>query len=300
MTSNLINNDRRQLLNDYVLTEQIGSGSFGEVYLARYKTGGYVAVKVEERKKSNRIYNEYKIYVYLHRHGFDIGLPKIYDYLQTPDYNIMVMQLMGPSLDDIFNKHKKKFKLSTVLLLALQIITLMEQLHGAEYIHRDIKPNNFLIGRNQNKHQVYIMDFGLSKKYVIDDKHIKYRDGRSLIGTARYASVNMHMGIEPARRDEMESIGYMFVYFLKGILPWQGIKKQKGYNHIQKIGEMKMSTKLDRLCEGLPDCFKEYISYCKKLKFDEEPDYDYMRGLFKDTAKKMDIKPEFEWLDNHH
>lgn len=300
MTSKLINNDRRQLLNDYVLTEQIGSGSFGEVYLARYKTGGYVAVKVEERKKSNRIYNEYKIYVYLHRNGFDIGLPKIYDYLQTPDYNIMVMQLMGPSLDDIFNKHKKKFKLSTVLLLALQIITLMEQLHGAEYIHRDIKPNNFLIGRNQNKHQVYIMDFGLSKKYVIDDKHIKYRDGRSLIGTARYASVNMHMGIEPARRDEMESIGYMFVYFLKGILPWQGIKKQKGYNHIQKIGEMKMSTKLDRLCEGLPDCFKEYISYCKKLKFDEEPDYDYMRGLFKDTAKKMDIKPEFEWLDNHH
>jgi serine/threonine protein kinase len=288
---------KKQLLNDYMITEQIGSGSFGEVYLAEYKSGGFVAIKVEDKRKSNRIYNEYKIYKYLHKHDFNIGLPKIYDYIQTPDYNIMVMQLLGPSLEDMFNKYKRKFKLSTIFLIAEQLIQLMEQLHNAEYIHRDIKPNNFLVGRSKNNFQIYIMDFGLSKKYIIDGQHIAFKDHRSLIGTARYASINMHMGFEPSRRDELESIGYMLVYLSKGVLPWQGIKKQRGYNHIEKIGEKKMCINLDVLCDGLPPCFKEYIAYCKKLKFDEKPDYNHMKVLFRDTATKMNIKPELEWYE---
>ena len=291
--------ENKKLLNDYLIVEQIGSGSFGEVYLAQYKSGGYVAVKVEERKKVQRVYNEYKIYNYLHSNHFDVGLPKIYDYLQSSDYNILVMQLLGPSLEDLFNKEHRRFKLETVYLIAIQLITLLEKLHKAGYIHRDIKPNNFLIGRDDNMSQIYMMDFGLSKKYMEDGKHIKFRDRRSLIGTARYASVNMHMGFEPSRRDDLESVGYMLIYFLKGSLPWQGIRKKRKCKQIESIGDSKMCTSVDNLCNDLPSCFKNYIKYCRKLKFHETPDYDHMRNLFIKSSASRNITPEFEWTKDN-
>ena len=289
------NTETKKLLNDYLIIEQIGSGSFGEVYLAQYKSGGYVAVKVEERKKAKRVYNEYKIYKYLHSKDFNVGLPKTYDYLQSSDYNIMVMQLLGPSMEDLFNKQGRKFQLSTVYLIAIQLITLLEKLHNAGYIHRDIKPNNFLVGRDVNIIQLYMMDFGLSKKYLIDGKHIKFRDKRSLIGTARYASVNMHMGFEPSRRDDLESVGYMLIYFLKGVLPWQGIKKKKKTKQLEAIGDCKICTSLDTLCDGVPTCYKEYLKYCRQLKFHENPNYDYLRNLFIKSSTNRKITPEFEW-----
>lgn len=287
------------IAENYILFERIGSGSFGEVYIAQYKKGGYVAAKVENKKKCPRIYNEYKIYKYLHNKNFKMGLPKIYGFYQTPLFNIMIMQLLGPNLEDLFNKYNRKFKLETVLLLADQLIYLLDQLHKSDFIHRDIKPNNFLIGRGTNSSQVYIMDFGLSKKYIMEDgSHMPFKNGRSLIGTARYASINMHMGMEPSRRDDLESVGYMLMYFLKGTLPWQGIKKQKDTNHIELIGEMKMCTNLDTLCDGVPDCFKEYINYTRNLKFEQDPDYNWLRKLFTDTANKLNIKMQYEWSMN--
>ncbi len=288
-------NQKNQVLSDnYVILEKIGSGSFGEVFLAQHKDGGFVAAKVEEKARLPRILNEYKIYRYLDSRGFKVGLPKIYDFYQTPDYNIMFMQLLGPSLEDLFNKFGRKFKLPTILHLATQLVTLLEVLHTSHFIHRDIKPNNFLIGR-ENSDQLYIMDFGLSKKYISKNNHIEFRDGRSLIGTARYASINMHFGIEPTRRDDLESVGYMIIYFLKGSLPWQGLKRKKGVNNLEKIGDAKMCTSLESLCEGLDECFKEYIAYCRKLKFDEVPDYNYLKSLFDKTAKKLNIVPKYEW-----
>lgn len=292
--------ENKKLLDDYLIVEQLGSGSFGEVYLAQYQKGGYVAVKVEEKKRNQRVYNEYKIYKHLHSSGFDIGLPKIHDYLQSHDYNILVMQLLGPSLEDMFNKEQRKLKLETVYLMAVQLITLLEKLHKAGYIHRDIKPNNFLIGRDTDQAQIYIMDFGLSKKYIEDGKHIRMRNGRSLIGTARYASVNMHMGFEPSRRDDLESVGYMLVYFLKGSLPWQGIRKKRKSRQLESIGDSKMCTSPENLCTDLPSCFKNYIKYCRKLKFDETPDYDHMRDLFIKSYEKKNIKPIFEWNKKDH
>lgn len=283
------------LLNNYLITEQLGSGSFGEVYLAEYVHGGYVAIKVEDKNKTNRIWNEYNIYEYLHKSGFKEGLPKIHEFMQSPDKNFMVMQLLGPSLEDLFVKQKKKFRLSTVLLIAIQLIHLMEQLHQTGYIHRDIKPNNFLIGRDKNNNQIYMMDFGLSKKYVVNGKHMQFKDNRSLIGTARYASVNMHMGFEPSRRDDLESVGFMLIYFLKGTLPWQGIKKQKDNEHIETIGEIKICTSIEKLCADIPECFRDYLSYCRKLKFDETPDYQYLKKLFVDASVKLKIHCEFEW-----
>jgi serine/threonine protein kinase len=292
------NENKKSVVSDnYIFIKKIGSGSFGEVYLAEYTKGGYVAAKIEDRKKSPRIINEYKIYNYLHKKNFRIGLPKIYDFIQTPDYNMMFMQLLGPSLEDLFVKYKKKFKLETIFQLSLQFLELMEQLHRTNFIHRDIKPNNFLIGRDKHKAQIYMMDFGLSKKYLVNGKHIEFRDNRSLIGTARYASRNMHMGIEPSRRDDLESVGYMLVYFIKGKLPWQGLKREKGVNHLEVIGNCKMCTSIEKLCKGIPKCFTEYLEYCRSLKFDEEPDYTYIKNIFTQGYIKNKIKPKFEWID---
>jgi len=283
------------LSDDYVIIKSIGSGSFGEVFLAQNKKGTMVAAKVEDKNKQQRVENEYKIYRDLHKNNFKTGIPKIYEFLQTRDYNIMIMQLLGPSLEEMFVNHGRLFQLNTVFYIAMEIIALLEQLHDAGYIHRDIKPNNFLIGRDKYANQLFILDFGLSKKYIVNGEHIGLRNGRSLIGTARYASINMHYGFEPSRRDDLISTGYMLIYFLKGILPWQGIKKKKGCNNLENIGEIKISTNNSTLCSKLPSCFQKYLEYCCDLDFDADPDYDYLKQLFIDDAELLNIKPKFEW-----
>jgi len=288
-------NSHTILSDNYIITQKLGSGSFGEVYMAEDRKGGYVAAKVEDRKKLPRILNEYKIYNYLYKHGFTLGLPKTYEFIQTADYNIMFMQLLGPSLEDKFNESNKIFSLATVLKLADQLISLIEMLHLANFIHRDIKPNNFLIGYNDPT-QVYMMDFGLSKKYIKKGVHIPLRDDRSLIGTARYASINMHLGIEPTRRDDLESIGYMLIYFLKGKLPWQGLKRVKNKDNLEVIGEIKIRTSLDFLCYGIPDCFKEYLIIVRALAFDETPNYDNLRRIFHRASIALNITPTFDWI----
>lgn len=285
-------NEGEHLLKRVVMLEEIGSGSFGKVYLAKYRSGGYVAAKIDNDKKSSKIPREINIYYKLLKRGCRGYIPKIYDHIDSNGRGIILMQLMGPSLDDMFEKCSNKFSLETTLELADQIITIMEKMHKARYIHRDIKPNNFMIGRGKNKNRVYILDFGLSKSYISrQGEHIPVCEGRSLIGTARYASVNMHMGIEPTRRDDMESIGYMLIYFMKGRLPWQGLKRTKEMSHLKRIGEVKICTNIDIMCDGLPPCFKEYVYYCRNLGFDQEPDYDHMRYLFKKSAEQWNTQP---------
>lgn len=281
----------------YICLKKIGAGSYGVVNLAENENKEKVAIKVESRNAKTRIINEYKIYKYLQKNGLSKVIPYIFNFIQTPEYNVMVMQLLGPSLEDVYNYYQRVFKLETVLKLTQLILNCIELLHKAKHIHRDIKPNNFLIGVDNNKKNLYIMDFGLSKKYINNGDHISFRDGHSIIGTPRYASVNMHMGFEPSRRDDLESIGYMLIYFLKDRLPWQNLNLLISANRTETIGQIKMSTSINELCTGLPSCYKQYMEYCRSLSFEEEPDYQYIKGLFIDWCSTNNVIPHLEWTE---
>lgn len=288
--------DNKQYLSDnYTLLDKIGSGSFGEVFITEDKYGRRWASKVEEKRLNSRLRDEYNIYKKIHKSGLIRGIPKILNFIETPQYNILIMELLGPSLDHLFNENQKIFDMATILKIGYDSVTLLENLHKSGFVHRDIKPNNFLIGYGNNNDRLYIMDFGLSKQYMINSKHIDFRSERSPIGTARYASLNVHFGIEPSRRDDMESTGYVLVYLAKGSLPWQGLKKNKKMTQMEKIGEVKLSTALQKLCEGLPSCFFNYITYCRKLRFEETPDYNYLRSLFTNTAEELGIELKYMW-----
>ncbi len=291
-------NNKNFVSNEYEIIKQLGSGSFGEVYLTRIlKNGELVASKIEEKdgKKNSKLVDEYKIYKKLELKGIKKGIPKIFSCYETPKFNVLVMELLGKNLDTLFTETNKKFELGTVLKIGYDMINLIEKIHNCGFIHRDIKPNNFMFGVGDKSKELYILDFGLSKRFYKNKQHIEYKTNKSLVGTARYTSINIHLGIEPSRRDDIESIGYMLVYFLKGELPWQGLKKQKGVDHLELISEVKLSTSIKNLCENIPVEFFEYLNYIRKVSFEERPDYKYLKELFINCAKNNNVRLEYNF-----
>jgi serine/threonine protein kinase len=184
------------------------------------------------------------------------------------------------------------------------MITRLQYIHNKHILHRDIKPDNFIMGIDNNKDIVYLIDFGLSKKYRSSRtlQHIKYSENKKLIGTARYASIHALAGCEQGRRDDMEALSYVLLYFLRGYLPWQGLKVNKKEDRYKKILEKKKIVSSKELCNGFPYEFYEFVHYCKSLKFEEEPNYDYLRGLLKKVMKDnlLDYDYIFDWSENNH
>lgn len=268
--------------NRYRLGRKIGSGSFGDIYLGTdVTTPDEVAIKLECIKtKHPQLHIESKIYKIMQG---GVGIPTVKWCGSEGDYNVMVMELLGPSMEDLFNFCSRRFSLKTVLLLADQTISRIEYIHSKNFIHRDIKPDNFLMGLGKKGNLVYIIDFGLAKKYrdAKTHQHIPYRENKNLTGTARYASINTHLGIEQSRRDDMESLGYVFMYFLRGSLPWQNLKAANKRQKYEKISERKMSTTIEELCKSFPSEFATYLNFCRSLRFDDKPDYSYLRQLFR-------------------
>ena len=288
----------KDLIGDcFVLLHLIGKGSFGQIYISyNLRDNLPVSIKKEDKKpgKTPQLKTESKIYqTLLNIQADDVsgakplsqdevtGVPKFYGVGELPDCYYMIIDFLGPNLIELFNYCGcKKFTISTVCLIALQVLNRIENIHKHHYLHRDIKPENFLIGIHEKSNIIYLIDFGLSKRYKNPKthQHIPYREGRALTGTARYVSINTHMGIEQSRRDDLESIGYMLIYFLKGVLPWQGLKN--GNEKYTRIMEKKLQIPTEILCYGLPDEITYYLKYCKSLRFEDRPDYDYLRGLF--------------------
>lgn len=211
-----------------------------------------------------------------------VGIPHIHQYGQSKKHNYMVMDLLGSSLESLFNYCRRKFSVKTVLMLADQMIRRIEYIHSKGVIHRDIKPNNFVIGRGNDSMKIFLIDFGLAKKYInfTDGLHIPYTEDNKFIGTLRYASIQTHSGTAHARRDDLESLGYCLIYFLKGSLPWQNMKSNSDKRQrSERILEKKLSTSLSVLCAGLPMEFELFLKYCRERYFDETPNYGYLRKL---------------------
>ncbi|KAL3359222.1 hypothetical protein AABB24_016001 [Solanum stoloniferum] len=267
----------------FKLGRKIGSGSFGELYLGvNLQNGEEIAIKLESVKtKHPQLHYESKIYMLL---SGGTGIPNLKWFGVEGEYNVMVIDLLGPSLEDLFNYCNRKLSLKTVLMLADQLINRVEYMHSRGFLHRDIKPDNFLMGLGRKANQVYAIDFGLAKKYrdLQTHKHIPYRENKNLTGTARYASVNTHLGVEQSRRDDLESLGYVLMYFLRGSLPWQGLKAGTKKQKYDKISEKKMLTPIEVLCKSYPSEFISYFHYCRSLRFEDKPDYSYLKRLFRD------------------
>lgn len=229
-----------------------------------------------------------------------LGIPQMHWFGVAGEYNTMVMELLGQNLEDLFNFCTRNFTLKTILLVALEMIERIKHIHENHYVHRDIKPENFLIGKGQHEQTMYLIDFGLAKRYRDEQTriHISYKENKNLTGTARYASKNAHKGIEQSRRDDLESIGYVLVYLMKGSLPWQGLKCKEKQEKYAKIKEIKENLTPDKLCEGLPIEFTKYLEYCQNLKFDEEPNYKYLVGMIKDLYKSKDYENDYlyDWV----
>ncbi|EEF48211.1 casein kinase, putative [Ricinus communis] len=262
----------------YKLGRKIGSGSFGEIFLATHiDTFEIVAVKIENSKtKHPQLLYEAKLYNLLQGGS---GIPSIKWSGADGEDNVLVLDLLGPSLEDLFVYCGRKFSLKTVLMLADQMITRIEYAHSKGFLHRDIKPDNFLMGLGRKANQVYIIDFGLAKRYrdATTNRHIPYRENKNLTGTARYASCNTHLGI--------------------GSLPWQGLKAATKKQKYDKICEKKLSTPIEVLCKSHPVEFASYLHYCHSLTFDQRPDYGFLKRLFRDLFAREGYEFDyvFDW-----
>lgn len=276
----------------YQIIKEIGRGSFGEIFQAlNLSNNTLVGIKVElsdheypQLTSECRIYDELK---------GGPGIPHIYWYGSEGEYNFLVMDLLGLSCEALFEKCNRNFSLKTILLMTHQMLSRIEYLHSNLYIHRDIKPENFVIGTGPKSNIIYLIDYGLCKKYRNwrTKEHIPYIEGKSLTGTARYASLNTHLGIEQSRRDDLEGLAYVLVYFLKGKLPWQDINAAQKQDRYEAIKQLKISTPISEICSDVPIEFCLFLSYVRQLEFAQDPDYTYMKGLF----ERLRFKSKFEY-----
>ena len=248
--------------NHFTLSNRkLGHGSFGDVYVGvNIKTGEKVAVKIETLGKKKILKHEHDVYTDLTTCHNGPHIPKIYWFGAHDGKTVLIMEFLQLSIEKLHLKCERQFSMKTTLMLAIQMLDLLKKLHDARYVHRDIKPDNFLLG-NEDKTRVYLIDFGLTKKFKNGNNvHIKFTDGKSLVGTARYASINSHRGVELSRRDDLESLFYMLVYLYKGVLPWQGIEGKTREEKYALIGDKKMSTAVTTLCKDMPYAFVECLS----------------------------------------
>lgn len=287
-------------LSNYDITTKLGKGSFGDVFSGKDKrTNAPVAIKQEHEGKRHILKHEYEIYTTVSQKSDKIAIPKIYWF----GYNekgcaTLVMQQLGKSIEHLLKKSGGRFRLKTAMMLTIQIFDQLKRLHDTGFVHRDIKPENFLMGLpdSEDANRVFMIDLGLAKRIKTEKMvHIKMTTGRSLIGTARYASISSHIGEELSRKDDLESLFYMFIYFVKGVLPWQGITTTVKEDKYRLIGKMKREIKVEELTKDLPQELNQFQNIVREMKFKERPDYKKLRAILTDTFNKMGYTYDCDW-----
>ena len=284
------------VFNKYKIIKRIGKGSFGYVYLVEYNNKSY-AMKLENTKKGFYILDKE---VYLMNHLYGPRIPYVKSFGQCGFYNVLVMELLGKSLEDIMQiLPSKKMTIPCVCKLSYQMIQILEHIHKKSFLHRDVKPDNFIMGIGPNSKFLYMCDFGFCKTYrdPYTLAHHPMKKGGGITGTATFASIHTLDGYTLSRRDDLESLGYVIIYLAKGTLPWANIKSDNKDELYNRIIESKKATSTEFLCRDLPIQFEEYIRYVKGLGYEQEPDYRYLKNLFliclQNTGGKMDFS--YDW-----
>ncbi|XP_030488630.1 casein kinase 1-like protein HD16 isoform X2 [Cannabis sativa] len=275
----------------YKLDRKLGKGGFGQVFVGRRATGCIagtgpdafeVALKLEHRNSKGCSHGPpYEWQVYSSLNGC-YGIPSVHYRGQQGDYYILVMDMLGPSLWDLWNTNNQMLSEETVACIAVEAISILEQLHFKGFVHGDVKPENFLLGLpgTSNEKKLYLIDLGLASKWrdSPSGRHVEYDQKPDVFrGTVRYASVHAHLGRTGSRRDDLESLAYTLVFLLKGKLPWQGyVGDNKGF----LVCKRKMATSSETLCCLCPPPFQKFIEMVTNMRFDEEPDYSKLISLF--------------------
>ena len=282
------------IFNKYKIIKRLGRGSFGYIYLVEYQNKLY-AMKLENTKKGYYILDK-EIYLMIHLYGPRIPYAKSFG--QCGYYNVLVMELLGKSLEDIkLMLPSKKMTIPCVCKLSYQMLQILEHIHRKSFLHRDVKPDNFIMGIGPNSHLLYMIDFGFAKTYRDPTTlaHHPMQKGAGITGTARFASINTLSGYTQSRRDDLESLGYVIVYIAKGTLPWANIKCDNKDALYNRILETKIQTTPENLCSGLPAQFVEYIKYIRGMSYEQEPNYKYLRNLFLITLQNLGGKMDFSY-----
>ena len=297
-----ININKKIFFKKYKLKKIMYKSLNSQVYEGlNIKENEAVAMKFEKNDTKFKLL-ESEAYALFHLKGF--GIPKFITFGISGNYKVLIEELLGPSLNKlmILKRNKKMNELlKDVCMIGLQILDRLEYVHFKNLVHRDIKPENFLIGKNNPK-IIYLIDFGLSRKYRSSrtGKHIKFKHHNSVFGSFRYMSINANKGDELSRRDDLISFGYMIIYLLKYDLPWMKIEKLKLMKNIlnKEILKIKSSTSPNELCKGLPDEFRQFMQYINQLEFEQEPNYGYLKSLFKSVLQKNEMKIDFlfSWI----
>ena len=292
--------ENRCIFKKYKPVKKIGRGSFGKIYhVVRLKDNAAFAMKVEKIDAVQKTLEREAYYLFTLQGGF--GIPKLITFGRTKSYNILIETLLNKSLFDLFINKNNKFRLTDCCFIGIQILEILEWIHSKDIIYRDVKPENFLIGI-KDPNAIYVVDFGLCKKYRSSKtgKHLLPKLTGKFSGTLIYASSNVLKGKESSRRDDLISLGYMLIYLLKRDIPWNSsfkdLNKEKYYNLIY----LKDTNSNGELFKGLPDELIEYIKYSRSLKFEQDPDYTYLRSLFKKILLRSDSENNlltFSWID---
>lgn len=286
----------------FEVQDKLGEGCFGAVFLGKdKKSNSPVAVKFEDSQcgAPGSLAMENSLLKQIGEPQRPQGFAEVFFFGKVGSFTCMVMDLLGKSLEECMEVCQGKMEASSAVLIAEQALRRIEYLHSKGVVHRDIKPENFMYGRGGKIHHLHLIDFGLSDTYF-GRRHVCQSSGNSMVGTARYCSVNTHKAINQTRRDDLEAIAHMLIYFMRGALPWSGLKGARTEKEkYEMIGKRKESIPPEELCAGMPSAFKFLLSYARALPFVERPDYERLLHIFRKAKEELEIKSDhaLQWLD---
>lgn len=266
----------------YRLGRVLGKGAFGETFEAVdvQRPDRRVAVKLELRT-ARYPQLAYESRVYQRLQGLD-GIPRLYFFGREGDYNVLVMQKLHSTVEDLVLARGGRLSALEGACVARQMVRVVEAVHQRGIVHRDLKPENFMFESADGDATLHLIDFGLSKCFVDSrtQMHIPFRSDKSLTGTPRYASLGNHDGLEQSRRDDLESLCYVLIYLMRGKLPWMGLRQKDKRAQYREIARRKRNTTPAELCRGLPRELRVMLEYARSLAFDEAPDYEWLKRLW--------------------